>query len=364
MPEQPSRRAGYSRRSLLRHAAGATLASPMLSSITASAAESTSSGATPTFRDHLLRCLGGPWPDLKKPADLDVRQESPPQRKQGYTLEHVSFAAHGDPLEPGDRIPAFVLIPDGVTASSPAPAIAVWHQHNGAWQIGKTEPAGLEGSPMHQTGAALAKEGYVVICPDALCFGQRQDPSGKLKRGDYERWQFLRYTLHGKCLAWKDILDMRRTIDYLVTRPEVQADRLGCYGHSMGSTHTWMIGPWDERLRCLVGNCCLPTYKGIEREKILHCFENFIPGLQQYGDTPDIAALIAPRGLHLNFGETDDGSPLEDVRAAMPRIAAAYAAAGAPQNFSYFIEEKAGHVLSDAMWAKAKQVFGQHLRKA
>src|SRR4051812_32700794 len=145
---------------------------------------------------------------------------------------------------------------------------------------------------MHQTGVALAREGYVAICRDALFFGKRQDASGKLKRGDYERWEFLRYTVAGKCLVWKDIFDMKRTIDYLASRPEVMADRIGCYGHSMGSTHTWMVGPWEPRLRCLVGNCCLPSYKAIEQYKLLHCFENFIPGLAQFGDVPDIAGLI------------------------------------------------------------------------
>ena len=38
------------------------------------------------------------------------------------------------------------------------------------------EPAGLAGDPMHHTGVALAKEGYVVLCPDALCFEERQSP--------------------------------------------------------------------------------------------------------------------------------------------------------------------------------------------
>lgn len=95
---------------------------------------------------------------------------------------------------------------------------------------------------MHQTGVALAKEGYVVLCPDALCFGERQSP--QLKGGNYERFEFLRYVVAGKCFAWKYILDVRRAIDYLVTRPEVKGDKLGCYGHSMGSTCTWLVGPW------------------------------------------------------------------------------------------------------------------------
>ena len=189
---------------------------------------------------------------------------------------------------------------------------------------------------MHHTGVALAKEGYVVLCPDALCFGARRDE--KLKDGNFERFAFLKYLVAGKCLAWKSILDCRRAVDYLQSRPEVKGDAIGCYGHSMGSTHTWLVGPWEPRLKCLVGNCCLPTYAAIHRTKILHCFWNFVPGLAQYGDTPDIAALIAPRALLLNFGDQDSGSPIEEVRTGIKTIARAYQAVHAEDKFEAFIE--------------------------
>ena len=90
--------------------------------------------------------------------------------------------------------------------------------------------------------------------------------------------------------------------DHADSNADVQGEKLGCYGHSIGSTHTWLVGPWEPRLKCLVGNCCLPTYAAIHRKRLLHCFPNFIPGLLTYGDTPDVAGLIAPRALHLNFG--------------------------------------------------------------
>ena len=304
------------------------------------------------FREKLLAGLGGAWPD---PCALNVRVKTEKQG-HGYRLESLVYDA-----EPNDAIPAILLIPDGVSAAKPAPAIAVWHQHNGRFALGKSEPSGLAGNPMHHTGVALVREGYVVLCPDALCFGERQDPTGKLKRVDYERFEFLRYVVAGKCLAWKNILDMKRAVDLLASRPEVRADRLGCYGHSMGSTHTWLVGPWEPRLKCLVGNCCLPTYAGIHREHMLHCFPNFIPGLHEYGDTPDIAALIAPRALHLNFGEHDHGSPIDEVRRGIERIAKAYTSKGAEENFSHFIEAGAGHVLSDEMWRRTKAWFARHL---
>jgi dienelactone hydrolase len=302
-------------------------------------------------KEKLLECLGGPW---SEPCPLNPQLlETIPG--DGYRIESLTYEA-----EPGDPIPAVLLVPDGVDAERPAPAVAVWHQHNGQWHLGKSEPAGLAGDPMHHTGVALVREGYVVLCPDALCFEQRQHET--LKGGNFERFEFLRYVVAGKCMAWKNILDMRRAIDYLCSRPEVRADRIGCYGHSMGSTHTWLVGPWEPRLKCLVGNCCLPTYAAIHRAHLLHCFPNFIPGWFQYGDTPDIAALIAPRALHLNFGEDDGGSPIQEVREGVAQIARAYADAGAADRFSYFIEPGVGHVLSDPMWRRTRECFARHLR--
>ena len=304
------------------------------------------------FKDRLLEGLGGEWPE---PCPLNVRLREKTQA-DGYTIESLYYDA-----QPDDPIPALLLVPDSASASKPAPAVAVWHQHNGQYHLGKGEPAGLSGNPMHHTGAALAREGYVVLCPDALCFEERQDPTGKLKGGNYERFEFLRYVVDGKSMAWKNILDMRRAIDFLVSRPEVMDEKMGCYGHSMGSTHTWLVGPWEPRLKCLVGNCCLPTYKAIHDNHMLHCFPNFVPGIFEHGDTPDIAGLIAPRPLLLNFGEKDGGSPIDEVRRGVEVIGDAYMAMHAEDKFSYYIEEGSGHVLSDEMWKRTREWFGKHL---
>lgn len=305
------------------------------------------------MRDQLLDCLGGEWP---QPEPLLTEIGAASVAKEGYRIETLSYEA-----EPGDRVPALLLIPDGVDGARPAPAVAVWHQHGGQYHIGKSEPAGLAGDPMHHTGAAFAKLGYVVLCIDALGFEERQDATGTLNGPDYERFVFLDYVLKGKSLAWKNILDMRRAIDLLCERPEVDAQRIGCFGHSMGSTHVWLVGPFEPRLKCLVANCCLPTYRAIADQHLLHCFSNFVPGWWRYGDTPEIAALIAPRALHINLGEGDRESPINEARAGIERIAQAYARTGAGENFSTFIEAGAGHVLSERMWDHAKAWMAQHL---
>ncbi|MEQ8784869.1 MAG: dienelactone hydrolase family protein [Pirellulaceae bacterium] len=310
--------------------------------------------AAADFRDRLLHCLGGPWPE---PCPLEPKLIET-SRGNGYRIEKITYQ-----VEPDDHVPALLLVPDAATADRPAPGVCVWHQHAGQWHLGKTEPAGLAGNPMHHTGAALAREGYVVLCPDALGFEEREQ-GYKQKGRNLERFLFLKYVVAGKCMAWKNILDMRRAVDYLASRPEVQGDKLGCYGHSMGSTHTWLVGPWEPRLKALVGNCCLPTYAGIHREEILHCFPNFVPGIHQFGDTPDIAALIAPRPLHLNFGETDGGSPIDEVRRGVEVIRRWYQAQHAEDKFTSYIEEGSGHVLSDEMWRRTREFFAKHLGSA
>ncbi len=305
------------------------------------------------LREYFKNCLGGAFPE-PGPLFPKVRETI---QKDGYRIESMTYE-----VQPGDRVPALLLVPDQVTAVHSAPGIAVWHQHNGEYHLGKSEPAGLAGNPMHHTAVALVREGYVVLCPDALCFEERQDPSGKLKDGDYERFEFLRQVVRGRSMAWKNVLDMKRAVDLLCERPEVRKDLLGCYGHSMGSTHAWLVGPLENRLKCIVGNCCLPTYEAIEENHLLHCFPNFVPGWKKYGDTPEIASLIAPRAFHLNFGEKDTGSPIVSVRRGLTRIAEVYKKAGVPENFTSFIEPDKGHVLSEEMWQHTKEFFERNLK--
>ena len=237
----------------------------------------------PDLRSQLLKCLGGPWPD---PAPLNTVLRDTMDR-DGYRIESLTYDA-----EAGQPIPALLLIPNTVSHDHPAPAVVVWHQHNGQWELGKSEPAGLAGDPQQHVGAALVQQGYVVLCPDALCFEERQH--AQLAGDAFERFEFLRYVVAGRSMAWKNILDMRRAVDLLCSRSDVDHDRIGCFGHSMGATHCWLLGPWEPRMRCLVANCCLPTYAAIQQHHLLHCFPNFVPGFYQFGDTPDIAALTAP----------------------------------------------------------------------
>jgi len=110
------------------------------------------------FRQHLLDCLGGPFPE---PCPLNARTLDTWQA-DGYRLESVVYES-----EPGDVVPAHVLVPDGVEGDHPAPGIVCLHQHAGQYHIGKSELAGVAGDPMHHTGKLLAQHGYIVRVAEA-----------------------------------------------------------------------------------------------------------------------------------------------------------------------------------------------------
>ncbi len=303
------------------------------------------------FKERLLTGLGGPFPE-SGPLNPKILKT---EQREGYELRWITYES-----EPNDAVPAILLVPDGVNADNPAPAVCVWHQHNGQWHLGKTEPAGLAGNPMHHTGVELVKLGFVVLCPDAIGFEERAK-GFTLSGGNLERFLYLKYVIRGKTMAWKNILDMRRAVDYVTSLPIVKPELIGSYGHSMGSTHAYMVGPWEPRIKATVCNCCLPTYAAIEENELLHCFPNFVTGIYPDADTPDIVALIAPRAVHMNFGELDGGSPIKQVRAAMPEIRKVYESMHAESNFSFYIQKETGHVLSDEMWERTREFFIRHL---
>ena len=102
-------------------------------------------------------------------------------KKDGYSIESLYYQ---DGLK--DQIPAMLLMPDGVSSDHPAAAVICLHQ----FAYGKNEPAGLDGAAMHHTVVALAQEGYVVLCSDILCLGERRE--NNLKNHAYERFELRR----------------------------------------------------------------------------------------------------------------------------------------------------------------------------
>ena len=94
------------------------------------------------------------------------------------------------------RCPAILPVPDGVSDTSPAPAVTIWHQHAGRRHLGKTEPAVLQA--IHTTPACTGQARLRGLVPDALCFEEQQD----LRRTHDGSYEDLNSRLHSPVSAW------------------------------------------------------------------------------------------------------------------------------------------------------------------
>jgi hypothetical protein len=204
------------------------------------------------------------------------------------------------------------------------------------------------------TATELVRRGYVVISIDAFMFGERRTIlDADLKHG----WDRSRYGeedvkhLNQQCrskestlvkaltfagLTWPGIVawDDMRTVDYLVTRPEVDAKRIGCVGISMGGYRAIYLSALDERIAagCVVG--FLSTVRPMIKAHLdTHSWVHFLPGLHRGMDLPDVASLAAPRALLVQQCSQDRLFPPAGMKEAVEKIAAVYEKAGVKGKF-------------------------------
>jgi dienelactone hydrolase len=261
------------------------------------------------FRKTLVRLLG------RTPAHAALQPkilERVPLA--GGFREKVSYS-----VEPGQRVGAYLFVP---AREAPQPAVLCIHQHNREFHLGKSEPAGLSGNPEQFYALELAKRGYVVLAPDAICFEERQHPS--LRGADYERFEAMRRLTEGSCLQAKMLWDLQRGLDYLISRHEVDGRRIGCLGHSLGGQETLFLSAMDRRIAVGVSSCGFSSYRAIFDAAVLHNFAAYVPGLLRYGDLDRVLALVAPRPFLALTGSGDPLFPLEGVQAAVQGARRAY----------------------------------------
>jgi hypothetical protein len=118
-------------------------------------------------------------------------------------------------------------------------------------------------------------------------------------------------------IAWR-VYDVMRTVDWIQTRRELDAARVGSMGISGGGTCTLFAAALEPRIRAAMVSGYLNTF----RDSILslsHCMDNYVPGILNWAEMYDIAGLIAPRPLFAESGERDSIFPVEASRASFAR---------------------------------------------
>jgi len=264
--------------------------------VQASGSEAAFSARQEARRKELWSLLGDlPKHHVPGPAKL-LKTE----KHDGYTLERLVLDLNG--IEP---VPALLLVPDQRQAR--APGLLYIHWHGGMYDLGKEQLLkGVQAQPAYAT--VCAEKGLVTLAIDSWCFGERKhEANGRTGEED----AFKRMLWKGQVLYGMMMFDEFRALDYLAHRPEVDSQRLGAFGMSMGSTKAWWLAALEPRVSVCLDVCCLTDYEELIKANGLkeHGIYYYVPSLLKNFQSAEINELIVPRA-HLSVnGRLDALTP-------------------------------------------------------
>ena len=307
------------------------------------------------FRDALL----GPGPATTPVAMVQHQVEF-----DGLSIEHLQWQLpFGPPTE------ALVLKPAG--ARGKLPAVVGLHDHGGNKYFGLRKITRMSKDPhplmvSHQehyySGTAwaneLARRGYVVLVHDTFTFGSRRmrladlpgnirnnlveanpEAEDEIKRynqfaGNHEH--LVAKSLFSAGMTWPGVFvfDDQRAVDYLASRPDVDATRIGCAGLSGGGLRTVMLTGADERIRC---SCCvgmMTTWRDYLLNKCYtHTWMCYVPGLPRDLDYPEVLGLAVPNPVLVLNNRQDQLFTLPEMERADRILTEVYKKAGAAEKY-------------------------------
>jgi len=246
-----------------------------------------------TVRQKLLELLGG-LPDYKGPLNARVTGRL---QNDSYTIEKVIYESL-----PGLYVTANLYRP---TRAGRYPAVLL--------QAGHTQ----EGKPEDQRIAAnFALKGFVALTFDPIGQGEREQTYSRQLGGPLAGWSVPEHIqlgaqalLIGESSARYSIWDAMRSLDYLASRPEVDASRMGAAGCSGGGALTTFLGALDSRLKAIVPACYPNSYRLLFSGPDPDPDMNFPRFLASGLDTADFIELSAPTPWLIEATEGDYFTP-------------------------------------------------------
>jgi dienelactone hydrolase len=280
----------------------------------------------------------------------------------GLSMEHIQWQ-----LPYGPATEALVLKPAG--ARGKLPGVVGLHDHGGNKYFGLRKitrmskdphPLMLRHQEQYYGGAAwaneLARRGYVVVVHDTFTFGSRRvrvadlpdsirghltevnpEAEDEIQRynefaGNHEH--LMAKSLFSAGMTWPGVFvfDDQRAVDYLASRADVDATRIGCAGLSGGGLRTVMLTGADERIRC---SCCvgmMTTWRDYLLNKCYtHTWMCYVPGLPRDLDYPEVLGLAAPNPVLVLNNRQDDLFTMPEMERADRILTEVYKKAGAPE---------------------------------
>ena len=278
--------------------------------------------------------------------------------KGQYVREKIYFNT-----TPSIRVPAYLLVPKN--AGKRLPAIVALHDHGGFYLWGKEKLVETEEAPPvvvnwrksyygdKSIASVLAGQGYVVLVIDMFYWGERRmllndDPADWRERPGTisaerinafnqrasQNEQLVGRTIFAAGFTWAGLMfwDDIRSVDYLLSRPEVDPARIGCVGLSVGGLRSCHLAALDDRIKAAVVVGWMASFPAQLQHHIRNSIGHtkLVPGLYRDLDYPDVASLAMPAAVLVINGKKDGLFEPKGVASCFEKLAGCYKKAGIP----------------------------------
>ncbi len=252
-------------------------------------------------REHMIQAMVqvmGPTPGGKAKRAVQVEEVEVTEYPK-YVQRRITF------LTPdGDAVPALLLVP-----KSPSGRLAAMLCLHQTTPEGKAEPAGLSGNAQLHYARELAERGFVAMAPDYPNFGgYKTDP----------------YAYGYSSATMKGIVNHRAAVDVLQSLPEVDPERIGVIGHSLGGHNALFVAAFEPRLKAVVTSCGFNSFfRYMKGDLTGWSHAGYMPRIAAaYGRDPkqmpfdftEVLAALAPRPVFINAPMNDDNFEVSGVK--------------------------------------------------
>ncbi len=293
-------------------------------------------------RRKLWEMLGDiPAPFLPE-VNLITKRDEPT-----YTLEHFSY-----PNSLGDTVYGYLLLPKGIDL--PAPAVLYHHEHGGKYTLGKDAALKIRENG-YAPGVALVEAGFIVLAIDAygFCERERQGPGGARETGaSAELSLFKQFLWQGRTLWGMMVHDDLTALAYLRSREEVDAERIGAAGMSLGGSRSTWVAAMDESVKAVAPISQMTRWRDFAESGHYrgHSIYYYVPGmLASPYDMEHLVALTAPRHQLILTGDLDPLSPISGIHKVMDYASEVYRQADAEDKLELLLYEGVAHAYLPAM---------------
>ena len=320
-------------------------------------------------RAKVFECMMTPPPPASN-YDMKILGE---EQRDGYKARKIEFN-----LSDFYRVRALMLIPDG---KGPFPTINLLHDHGGHLFIGKEKmirPFDEDSVVIKDAdewqhkvyggqymGEYLARQGYLIFSTDAPMWGDR----GRAAGANRDKYDVIagNMMMYGRDLSAFMTYDDIAATEFLATLPEVDTQRIGCAGCSMGAYRAWMLSALSDRIKAGAAVCWMVTtdvqmtWKYGRKEN--GGFANCIPALRQYLDYPHIASLACPKPMLFISGNQDKLFPVPGVEKAFDIMHNVWNSRNAADNLKTEIRDM-GHKCGPEEQETVARFFDEKLKHA